>query len=156
DLAPDDDANAARYRHTGFVVPIDIGAHRQLALVLCRVEQLADALGVLDRVTAAGNSAADRAGLDPPSFDPDVHLGRCGDQKLALAEVDQRAVGCGIGVAQPLEDNAWRVGAGIGEELADDDLEQIAASKGGPGALDQCRIFAWAVVALVRPDGARE
>src|SRR5439155_7830489 len=82
--------------------------------------------------------------------------GRCGDQELALAEVDQRAVGCGIGVAQPLEDNAWRVGAGIGEELADDDLEQIAASKGGPGALDQCRIFAWAVIALVEWDCGRE
>src|ERR1700724_2795140 len=118
DLAPADDTNAARYRDARFVVPIDIGAHSQLALVLCRVEQLANALGVLDRVAAAGNSTADRAGLDPPSFDPNVHLGRCGDEKLALAEVDQCAVGCGIGVAQPLEDHARQVGAGIGEELS--------------------------------------
>ena len=36
------------------VVAVDIGAHRQLALVLCRVEQLADALGVLDRRRGRG------------------------------------------------------------------------------------------------------
>src|SRR5439155_9049439 len=70
DLAPADDPHAAGYRHSRLVVAVDIGAHRQLALVLRRVEQLADALGVLDRVAAAGDRAADRAGLDPPSFDP--------------------------------------------------------------------------------------
>src|SRR5207244_13148997 len=145
-----DDPHAAGDGDPRFVVPVDVRAHRQLALVLRRVEQLTDALGILDRVTAAGDGATDRAGLDPSAFDPDVHLGRRGDEKLALAKVDQRAVGRRVGLAQPVEDDAWRVGAGIGEQLADDDLEEVAAGKGRPGALDHRGIFAPTVVALAR------
>src|SRR5713101_8072437 len=44
-----------------------------------------------------------------------------------------------------------RVHAGIGEELTDNDLEQIPANKRCLGALDQGSIFTRAVVALDRP-----
>src|SRR5262245_21527269 len=73
DLTAADDPHAAGDRDPRLVVAIDVRAHRQLALVLPGVEQLADAFGVLDRIAAAGDGSADRAGLDPPSFDPDVH-----------------------------------------------------------------------------------
>ena len=56
-------------------------------------------------------------------------------------------------MAQPLKDGARRVGAGIGEKLAGNHLEQIAADKGLLGALDERRIFARPVVAFARPDG---
>src|SRR5262249_24935089 len=74
DLAPADDADAARHRDPRLVVAVDIRAHRQLALVLCRVEQLTNALGVLHRVAAARDRTAYRAGLDPPAVDPDIHF----------------------------------------------------------------------------------
>ena len=115
---------------------------------LVGVEQFADALGILDRVAAAADRAADRAGLDALAFDADIHFGRGGDQELALAEIDQRAVGRRVGLAQPMEDHARRVGAGIREELPGDDLEEIAAHKGSLGAADQRGIFARLVVAL--------
>src|SRR5215472_3168211 len=87
---------------------------------------------VLNRVAAAGDGAADRAGLDPPTLDPDIHFGRGGNQEFATAEIDQRTVRRGVGEAQPLEDDARRICAGIGKELPDHNLEQIAAGKGRP------------------------
>src|SRR5205085_11292012 len=68
DLPPPDDLDAAGDADTRLVVAVDIGAHRQFALVLLRVEQLADLLGVLERVGAAPDRAADRAGLDAAAF----------------------------------------------------------------------------------------
>ena len=85
DLPSADDLDAAGFADPGFVVAIDIGAHGQLGLVLGRIEQGADALGILDRIAAARDGAADRTGLDSPAFDPDEHLGRGGDQELAVA-----------------------------------------------------------------------
>ena len=35
------------------VVAIDIGAHRQLRFILCRIEELSDALAILERIGAA-------------------------------------------------------------------------------------------------------
>ncbi len=94
--------------------------------------------------------AADRAGLDPPALDPHEHFGRGGDQKLAVAEIDQRAIRRRVGVAQPLEDDARQIGAAIGEKLARNHLEQIAADEGLLGAFDERGVFAGAVVAFGR------
>src|SRR5207248_656923 len=137
DLPSPDDPHGARLADARFVVAVDVRAHRELALVLYGVEQFPDALGVFDWVAAARNRAADRAGFDPLSLDPDIHFGRGSDQKLALAEVDQCAVGRRIGLAQAVKDDARRVGAKIGEELPGYDLEQVPALKGRPGPFDQ-------------------
>ena len=113
-------------------------------------EQFEDAVGVFERVGAAADGAADRAGLDAATLDADVHFRRRGDKKLAGAEINQRAVGCRIGLFQPLKHGARRVGARAGEELAGDDLEQIAALERLLGLFDQRRVFAGRVVALGR------
>src|SRR5207248_7374767 len=59
DLAAADHLDAAGNADTRLVVAIDIGAHRQLALVFLRVEQFADAFRVFERVAAAPDRAAD-------------------------------------------------------------------------------------------------
>ena len=56
--------------------------------------------------------------------------GEADDQELAVAEIDQRAVGRRVGLPQPLEDDARRVGARRREQLPEHDLEQIAADEG--------------------------
>ena len=123
DLPSPDDPYGTRHANSRLVVPVDVRAHRELALVLSGIEQFPNARGIFDGVTAARDRAADRAGLDPLSLDPDIHFGRRGNQKLTLAEVDQCAVRGRIGLAQPVKHDARRVGAKIREELAGHDLE---------------------------------
>src|SRR5437773_2269649 len=74
DLAPTDHLDAAGSAHPRLVVAVDIGAHRQFALILARVEQFANAVGILERIPAARDRAADRTGLDPPALHPDIHF----------------------------------------------------------------------------------
>ena len=150
DLAPPDDLHGARHADPRLVVAVDVRAHRQFALVLHGIEQFANALGILDRVAAARDRAADRAGLDPLPVDADIHLRRGGDQKLTLAEVDQGAIGGGVGLPQPVKDDARLVGAAVREELPAYHLKQIAAHKRRLGALDERGVFARTMVALER------
>src|SRR5439155_9523989 len=150
DLAPPDDLDATGDADPRLVVPVDIGAHRQFALVLFRIEQFEDPVRILERIAAARDRAADRAGLDALALDPDVHLGRGRDEKFALAEIYQRAIGRGVGAAQPVEDEARAVGARCRQELAGDYLEEIAANKRLLRAAHQRGVFAGAVVAFGR------
>src|SRR5205814_2864927 len=150
DLAPADDAHAPRHADARLVVAIDIGAHRQFALVLFGVEQFADPLGIFERIAAARDRAADRAGLDTPAFDADIHLRRSGNQELALAKVDQRAIRRRVRLTQAVENRARRIRAARREQLAADDLEQIAADEGFLRLSDEAGIFARAVIAVRR------
>ena len=144
-------SHAARRRHPRLVVAVDIGAHRQFALVLGRVQEFADALGVLDRVAAAGDRAADRAGLDAPFLRPARYIsGEADNQKLALAQIDQRAIGRRVGLAQPLEDDARRVGAGAANNCPGTTSNRSPRTKASLARLDERGIFARGVVALAR------
>ena len=58
------------------VVAVDVGAHVELELVLLRIQELADLLGVADRVGAARNGARDRTGLDPAAVGAHEHFRR--------------------------------------------------------------------------------
>src|SRR4051794_16796323 len=132
DLPPSDHLDAARHADPRLVVAVDVGAHRQLAFILGRVEQFADALGVLERVAPARDRAADRTGLDAPALDPHVHFRRRRNEKLALSEIDQRAVGRRIGPTQPSKDNTPRASAPGAATGRRDDPPTGAPPRGAP------------------------
>ena len=119
----------ARHADARLVVAVDVGAHVELEFVLLGIQQLADLLGIADRVDAARDGAGDRTGLDPRPIGAHEHFGRGRDQKFAVTEVHQRAIGRRIDPAQPLEHFRRRTLAGLGEQLARHRLEQIAARK---------------------------
>ena len=58
------------------VVAIDIGAHVEFELVLFRVQELADLLGIADCIRAARNRAGDRAGLNSAAVGAHEHFRR--------------------------------------------------------------------------------
>jgi len=128
------------------VVAVHVGTHRQFRRVLGRVQQRQDLGGVGDRVDAARDGAGDRAGLDPAAFDPDIHFRRGRDQELALAKIDQCAIGGGVGAAQPAEQGGRAARGFLGEDLAQDDFEQVAALEGVPRLLDRGGVVAGPVV----------
>ena len=77
--------------------------------------------------------------------------GDAADQELALAEIDQRAIGRRIDPAQPLEHFRRRALAGLGEQLPRHRLEQIAARERGARRLDGGLIFAGRVIGKTLP-----
>ena len=149
-LAAPDHPHRARLADARLVVAVDVGAHRELGLVLGRIDELRDLGGVAQGVLAAGDGAGDRAGFDSPALDPDVHLRRGGDQELAASQVHQRTIGCRVAGAQALEHRGRRVRAGFGEELAQHHLEQVAPAKRLLGASDRARIGTRPMVVAAR------
>src|SRR5690606_2169993 len=95
-----------------------------------RVEELAGALGVLERVLAAPYRAADGAGLDAPRLDADVHLGRGADEVLA-AEIEEEPVRARVHRHQRAVERRGQRRAGLVEALARHDLEEVAAAEIG-------------------------
>jgi hypothetical protein len=75
DLAPAEQLHRTRHADARLVVPVDVGAHRELDLVLLGIDQRLEALGVLHRVAPAPRRARDRAGLDAIALDAHEHLG---------------------------------------------------------------------------------
>jgi len=61
---------------------------RRLGDVVADINAELELEAVLDRIAAARDRAADRAGLDAPPLDAHIHLGRGGDQEFAVAEID--------------------------------------------------------------------
>src|SRR5207244_8917998 len=70
DLPPPDHTHAARPADPRLVVAVDIGAHRQLRLVLLGVEQPLDLRGVAHRVVAPRDRAGTRARLPAIAVTP--------------------------------------------------------------------------------------
>ena len=101
DLTPPDHPDAARRADAGLVVAIHIGAHRQLGFVLGRIDQPANLRVILHRRGAAPYGPGNRTGLDPVAGNPHEHLRRGADQIFAAAQIEEKAVGRGIGLAQP-------------------------------------------------------
>ena len=138
----------SRFAHARLVVPVDVGAHGELGLLLLRVQQRPDLARIADRVATARDGARDRTGLDAPALDPHVHLGRGGDEILPLAEVHQGAVGGGVALPEPAVEHRGRTSTGLEEHLAGHHLEEIAA----PERLDRVahgrRVLPGSVVAL--------
>ena len=133
------------------VVAVDVGAHVEFELVLLRIQQLPDLLGIADRIDAARDGARDRAGLDPPSVGAHEHFRRGRHQKFAVAEIHQRAIGRRVDAAQPLEHFGRRTLAGLGEQLPRHRLEQVAARERRARGLDGRLIFAGRVIGKSLP-----
>jgi len=145
-LPAPEDAHTARLADATLVIAVDIGAHGQLGLVLGRVQQGADLPRIRQCVRAAGNGAGDRAGLDAPPLHPHVHLGRCGQQILPVAQIHQRTIGRRVVALQAGEDLRRAVPTYFVEHLARDDFEQIAAPERLHGSTHDVGIFAGAVI----------
>ena len=128
DLPPAEDPDATGYADAGLVVAVDVSAHRQLRLLLARVEQAADLGRVLERVGASPDGAGDRAGLHPVARHPHVDLGRRPDEVLLLAQVEEELVRRGVTGPQPLVEASGRVARSV-EHPAGDDLEQVPAGE---------------------------
>ena len=157
DLAAADHPHAARDADARLVVAVHVGAHRQLRLVLGRVEQRPDLDRVGDGVAAARDRARDRAGLDAVAGHAHVHLGGSAHQVLRLPEVHQEPVGRGVALAEAAEQLRRRRRAGLEESLAGDHLEEIAALEGLAGQTDDGRVRAGLVVTRAgHRGGARE
>jgi hypothetical protein len=133
---------------TRLVVAIHVRAHGELGLVLLRVEQLTDLVGVAEGVRAPGDGPGDRAGFDPPAVHAYVHLRRGTHEVLAAAEIQQEAIGCGIALAQPAEELRGRSGTRLEERLARDDLEEVSAREGLARHADLLGILSGLVVRL--------
>ena len=127
DLTATDHAHAAGHADARLVVAVDVGAHRQLGLVLGRGEQGDDLGRVADGIMPTGDRPRDRAGLHTIPVDPHVHLRRGPDEILRVAEVHEEAVRRRVALAQPEEQLGRGRRAGLEEGLAGDDLEEITA-----------------------------
>jgi hypothetical protein len=95
DHAPPQEAHRTGFANARLVVAVDVGAHRQLYLVLVRVIERANIVGILHRIVAASYGARDRRGLDAPAVDPDEHFGRSPDQ-LLVTHLDEEFVGARV------------------------------------------------------------
>ena len=62
-----------------------------------RIQQLADVIGVAQRIAGALRGAGDGAGFDAVAFHAHEHFGRRADQ-LLIAELQEEFVGAGAGV----------------------------------------------------------
>ena len=91
---PRDHLHRSWLAHARFVVAIDIGAHRQLGFFLSRVQQLPDAMSIVNGVASAACRPRDRARFHAVPFHPHKHLGRCADE-LLIAELQQKFVWAG-------------------------------------------------------------
>ena len=153
DLPPPDDLHRAWLADARLVVAVDIGAHRQLALVLLGVEELEDLLRVGDRILAAPDRPGDRAGLDPPARYPHEHFRRGAHQIFLVPEVDEEGIGRRIDRLQPVGDLRRLRVAALHELLSGHHFEQVAAAEALLRLHHQLRIFAGLVVALRRRHG---
>jgi len=68
ETAPDN-AHGTRLADPRFIVAVDVAAHGQLRLFLGRIEQLANILGILQRIASAARGAGDGTRFDAPPFD---------------------------------------------------------------------------------------
>ena len=103
DLAPPDHLHAPGHADARLVVAVHVRAHRQLGLVLGRVEQRDGSARRRRWGLAARDRAGDGTRLDAVVVDTHVHLRRGADQVLASAEVHEEPVGRGIALAQAQE-----------------------------------------------------
>ena len=85
DLPPRENLDGSGNADPRLVVAVDIGAHVQFELVLLGIQQLADLLGVADRIDATRNGAGDWTSLYPLAVGAHKHLRRCRYQKFAFA-----------------------------------------------------------------------
>ena len=142
DLPPADHPHRTGFANPRLVVAVHIGTHGQFGRILGRIQQRQNLRRIPDRIRAARDGAGNRAGLDPPPLDPDIHFRRRRDQKLALAKIDQRAIRRRIGPPQPAEQGGRPTRRPLGEHLTQDDLEQIAPLESIPRPLDRAGIVA--------------
>ena len=77
--------------------------------------------------------------------------GEADDEKFAVAEIHQRAIGRRIDPAQPLKHFGRRALAGLGEQLPGHRLEQIAARERRARGLHRGLIFAGRVIGKALP-----
>ena len=112
DQPPADHLHRARDRHARFVVAIHVAAHGQLGFFLGGIEQLADVVGVAQRIARAARGSRNRAGLHAVAFHAHEHLRRRSDQ-LLVAQLQQKFVRAGAALLNPLEQrrrssrNSW-------------------------------------------------
>ncbi|MND61565.1 hypothetical protein D3C80_528260 [compost metagenome] len=150
DLPASDHLHRTRLADAALVVSVDIGAHRQLRLVLLRIQQLEDLLAIGNRILAALDRARDRAGLDTAARNADEHFRRCADQIFLVAEIDEEGIGRWVDSLQPVGNLGRLAVATFHEFLAGNHFEQIAATETLLRLGDELGIFARLVIALRR------
>ena len=136
DLAAGEQLHRAGPADARLVVAVDIGAHRQLDLVLLGVDQRLEPLGILHRAAAAPRGAGDRAGFDAVALDPHEHLRRGADE-LLVAELDQELVRAGIDRDHLAIERRRRAAIGGEEAAAEHDLENVADAHALARRVDQ-------------------
>ena len=102
DQPASDHFHRTRNRHARLVVAVDVAAHGQLGLFLGRIQQLADAVGVAQRIARAPRGSGDGAGFHAVAFHSHEHLRRRAHQ-LLVAELHEKLVRTRAGMLNPLE-----------------------------------------------------
>ncbi len=117
---------------------------------LVRAEQLADVLGVAQRIARTLRRARDRAGFDARAFHPYEHLGR-GAHQLLVAELQEELVRTRAGVLHSLEQLRSPAGVGRAERLPQHDLVVVAAAHALADRFDLGHVLFGQVVGIDRP-----
>ena len=127
DQPPADHLHRARLADARLVVAVHVGAHGQLGFFLGAIQQLANVVGIAQRIAGALRRAGDGAGLDARALHAHEHLRRRADQ-LLVAELQQELVRAGAGRLHALEQLAGLAGVRRAEGLAQHHFVVIAAA----------------------------
>mmetsp|Transcript_69071 Transcript_69071/g.202212 ORF Transcript_69071/g.202212 Transcript_69071/m.202212 type:complete len:447 (-) Transcript_69071:950-2290(-) len=121
DLSPADDLHSSVFTDPRLVIPVHVGAHGDLRLLLRICQNGANVLRVFQGVLAPSDGATDRACFHANALQvllgPHEHLRRGAHEELILAQVDEEAVGGRVALLQPMKDLARRRFAWLAECL---------------------------------------
>ena len=134
------------HRDARLIVAIDVGTHGQLRLFLGRIEQLANVIGVAQRIAGAPRGSRDGASLNASAFNSHEHLGRRADQ-LLLAQLQEKFVGAGARVLNLIEQLRRAAGVGRAERLAQHHFVIIALAHAFAHSLNLGHVFFRRVIA---------
>ena len=148
-LAPDH-FHRTRHRDARLIVAVDVGAHRQLRLFLGRIQQLANVVGIAQRIARAPRGSRNGTSFNAPAFDAHEHLRRRADQ-LFLAQLQEEFVRAGTRVLNLLEQLRRAPRVRRAKRLAQHHFVIVALAHAFAHGLDLGHVFFGRVIADDRP-----